>query len=71
MVNVKDVLIAFLAAYFVLDIMASMVLKSKRPLLFESVMEAFNKEKMNLFIALGVAVAAGAGAYYLVSTQLK
>ncbi len=67
MVNVKDVLLAILVAYVVLDLSFAFVLKRKRPLMFQHMMNVAKKEKKSLCISLVLAVAAGAGAYYLAS----
>lgn len=69
MVNVKDVLIAVLVAYVVMDFACAFILKRKRPLLFKHMMNVAKKEKSTLFLCLGLSVTAGFGAYYLSSQQ--
>ena len=70
MVNVKDVLLAILVAYVVLDLSMAFVLKRKRPLMFKHIMNVARKERKTLFISFLLAIAAGAGTYYLASTQM-
>jgi hypothetical protein len=67
MINAKNVLLAILVAYVVLDVSFAFVLKRKRPLMFQHMMNVSKKEKKSLFISIVLAVAAGAGAYYIVS----
>jgi len=67
MINAKDVLLAILVAYVVLDISFAFVLKRKRPLIFKHMMSVVKKEKKTLFLCFILAVAAGAGTYYLAS----
>jgi hypothetical protein len=65
MINVKNVLLAIFIAYFVMDITFAFLLKRKRPQLFQYAMNISKKERKRLFISIIIAIAAGAGAYYL------
>ena len=67
MVNTKDVLLSILVAYVVMDISFSFMLKRKRPLMFQHMMNVAKKEKRNVFLIVGIAILAGVGTYYLVS----
>ncbi len=68
--NIKDILLAVLVAYVVLDLALSFVLKRKRPLMFQHMMNVVKKEKGSVCIAVGLAVLAGAGTYYLASQKM-
>ena len=63
--HVKDIILAILVAYVVLDICSSIVLKRKRPLVFKHLMAVMKKEKKQIFICFIIAIAAGVGTYYL------
>lgn len=65
MVNTKDVLLAILVAYVILDIAAAVVMKRSRPMLFNAMMESFRSDRNAVLIALVLAVAGGFGTYYL------
>ena len=69
MINAKDVLLAVLVAYVVMDIAFAFMLRKKRPQLFEHAMNVTKKERKTLFMSFLIAVAAGAGAYYLASQK--
>nr|QBK87369.1 MAG: uncharacterized protein LCMAC201_02790 [Marseillevirus LCMAC201] len=70
MVNIKDILLAVLVGYIVLDLSFSFVLKRKRPLLFQHMANVVKKEKGSMCIAVVLAVLAGAGTYYLASQNM-
>lgn len=67
MVNAKNLVFATLVAYVVLDLCMTLLLKNSRPVLFASVRNSFRKERRRVLMGLALAVASGAGVYYLLS----
>jgi hypothetical protein len=64
-VDSKDVIIAVLVAYLILDISFSFTLKKKRPILFLRARKAIKKERGALLKSMAMAVVAGGIAYYI------
>ena len=64
MVDYKNVIIAVLTAYIVLDIVAAIMLKRRHPLVFQHLYSIVRKERRRVIVALLLAVAAGAGTYF-------
>lgn len=66
----KDILLAILVGYVVIDLACAMVLKRKRPLLFKHMSNVFKKEKRSLVVCVFLGVMAGVGMYFLSTKML-
>ena len=66
MTNIKDIVLAILVAYVVLDIALTFMLKRARPLLVKEVMNVGKKERKAVFISVILAILAGAGTFYMI-----
>lgn len=71
MINIKNVLIAALFAYLVLDLSCAFVLKRKRPLLFQHLYSVARKERKLMWLCFLLAIGAGAGMYYVSTNMLQ
>ena len=63
MVDPKNVIIAILVAYVVLDLCTAIVLKRSRPLLVKHLSNVFKKDKNSVGACLGIAILAGLATY--------
>ena len=67
MVNPKDVILAVLVAYIVLDFTCTMMLRRKRPALFRHLLAASKKDRSNILLCVVAGLLAGGATYYLSS----
>ena len=67
----KAFLVALLVAYVVADILGSMMLKKKRPALFQAVMDEMKHNGKQTTMVLLLAAGAGVLTYYLMTKKSK
>ena len=67
MIDYKNLLLAILVAYVVLDLSFALLLKRKRPLLFKHAMIVSKKESRTLLLSVIVAAVAGGATFYFVN----
>lgn len=65
--NIKNVVLAVLVAYVVIDLCTSFILKKKRPLMFSHLYALSKKERRKVVMTLGLGALAGGLTYYLVN----
>ncbi|HMP28990.1 MAG TPA: hypothetical protein PKD85_05290 [Saprospiraceae bacterium] len=61
--HAKDLIIALLVAYVVIDLLLAYAIKSRHPGVFETLSRSLEDE--NVMVVLAIGVAAGVLAYYL------
>jgi hypothetical protein len=61
--HAKDLIIAFLVAYVVIDLLLAYAIKSRHPGVMETISRSLQDE--NVMVVLAIGVAAGVLAYYL------